>query len=177
MRAGLAIAAGASVAAAFPGGARAVDAISGYAEGGYTHGTAEASDPGGSAQKSTFDLVFQRYRLNLDREILPTLRFNGTGLFERDISWGGPSTVATDLWNASADLIFSQANSSTAFGYNRRQVAGQVADDFHLVFGWRPLDLPSLTVRVARPRNFDTARQSTDIVSKEVGVTSNWAPL
>ena len=45
MRAGFAIAAGAFVAAALPRGARAVDAISGYAEGGYTHGTAEASDP------------------------------------------------------------------------------------------------------------------------------------
>ncbi|HEY6913007.1 MAG TPA: hypothetical protein VI356_26745 [Myxococcales bacterium] len=176
MRAGIAIAAGALLAAASPG-ARAADGISGYAEGGYTHGTAEASDPGGSTQKSTFDLVFQRYRLNLDREIVPTLRFNGTGLFERDISWGGPATIATNLWNASADLIFSQPTSSTAVGYNRRQVASQVADDFHLIFGWRPLDLPTVTVRVARPRNYDTARQSTDIVSKELGVASTWTPL
>ncbi|MGE5047445.1 MAG: hypothetical protein ACM3PC_02670 [Deltaproteobacteria bacterium] len=177
MRAGLAIAAGALVAGGLPGGARAVDAISGYAEGGYTHGTAEASDPGGSTQKSTFDLVFQRYRLNLDREIVPTLRFNGTGLFERDISWGGPTTIATNLWNASGDLIFSQATSSTAVGYNRRQVASQVADDFHLIFGWRPLDLPTVTVRLARPRNYDTARRFTDIVSDERGVVSTWTPL
>ena len=161
--------------------AAVADNISGYVEGGYTHSTTDSTDAAGATQSSSANFVFQRYRLALDRAFLPTLRFTGGGLFERDITWtatnGVERTFATNLYNVNADLILGLPTSFLGGGYYRRQSGNFVAQDYHLFGTWKPLGLPTLSLRLAAPENYDVDRRTNDVVSKEASLAAAWTPI
>jgi hypothetical protein len=140
------------------------DGVGGYIEEDYNHTRTRSTDDLGT-RDSTIDQLIQRYRLSLDRSFFPQLRFTGIGSFEQINSWMS-GYGASDSWTrtagAYATLLGGDAflNGGAAYNY---QLAKTSADGNTLVLqepsftiGWRPADLPSLSLRVSRQRIYDT---------------------
>jgi len=182
MRARLAIA----LAVVLCGGASFAEGITGYVEEDYVHANSTLTDPSGNAARTSTDQFTQRYRLNLDHGFFPLLRLNAGGLFEQINIWtnGVPdSSSRSRAANGYANLLFGGYVLSGVASYNYRatEITGipgrMIIDEPSLALNWRPADLPSFNMRIARTHTWDTAHQLEDLETLLGIGTLAWQPL
>lgn len=161
------------------------DGVSGFLEGDYTHTKTSTTDETGT-QNSTIDQLVQRYRLSLDRTFWPLLRFTGTGSFEQVNSWTagyGASDAWTRTTGAYATLLAGNAvlNSGVAYNFqvarNSTDATSLVLEEPSLTIGWRPADLPSISLRVSRQHIYDTQRENQDLATLNGLLAASYRPI
>ena len=166
-------------------GAVRADGITGSIEEDVTSTHGDNTDPGGGRQRFETVQLIQRYRLGLERSLFPMLRLNAGGSFEqinaetttlgvsndylnRTTSFFGNLTLATDFLGATA-------------GYSRRQFLATgspwfVNEEPALTVGWRPLGLPSFSLRLSRPSTYDATRTIEDLTTTQALFSAQYLP-
>lgn len=161
-----------------------------------TYGNARitSTDAAGQRSRSDSESLAQRYRLSLDNSVYPLVRFQANGLLDWSKGWARTDGVPTDsdakTWNGNAHLTFGTPVLSGGLDYDRREetfwtrTAGVATDapalirDTYAASGsWRPLELPSLDLRLSRTDAYDRARRGLDTTSEDVQLTSRFDPL
>ncbi len=165
------------------------DGISGLIEEDYTRSRSSVVDQSRVSQRVDADELRQRYRLVLDRSFFPNLRFNAGGTFEQILGKATSGDVTSDLDSRVTTFFGNLALSgpilSSAVGYNRAEQTsgtpanpfGFVSDELNAVLGWRPTDLPTLSLRFSRRSLHDRDYQLQDSVDDEIHLTSTYAPI
>lgn len=172
------------LAALVPAGALA-DGISGYVEESVAVARTDDTDSAGVRDRIDSFQFAQRYRLSVDRNVLPPLRVTAGGLFERTIvdteQEGASLSSASRAWNAFGNLVYTLPTLTLAAGYNRREAfaagsSGLVSEEYSAFATWRPETLPLIFVRLARPATWDTTHLSQDLTSWEGLLSATWSP-
>src|SRR4051812_6000765 len=165
------------------------DGVTGLIEETYSHNRSRTSDPSGFDQTTVADQLVQRYRLAVDRSFFPLLRFNAGGTFEQFNAASDTGGLSSELSSRTAsvfgNLVVGNPFLSAAAGYSRReQTAGTattpfgfVSEDVNLLLSWRPTDLPSFSLRLARPSLWDRDRQVQDITTNQALFSAVYDPI
>jgi len=171
-----------------PGTARA-DGIKGTVEYGYSHSETEARTAEGETIRGEAQSLTQRYRLTFDRSFYPNLVLRGGGFFERADTTAETQGSETDFTSTSlspfADLTLSTPLYMASVGYSRREdklesggSKTQVArETYNATLGWKPVDLPDLTLRYIRADTFDPGRVTQDLTSETLQWSSRYVPV
>jgi hypothetical protein len=163
------------------------DGITAYLEEDYAHTDERVTDETGRSTTSSVDSFSQRYRLALDRAFFPALRFAAGGLFEqldaRTSDGVAPGFARDRTLSAFGTLTLGGPllSSIASYTYRSEQAPGTpgrlVNDEPSLFFNYRPADLPSFTLRLARTHFYDTEAQLEDMVTLLAQLTSAWSPI
>jgi len=178
--------AGAVILMAAVGGASAQEA-SGYVE--FTAGRShqEAEDPNGTVLQSQGETFLQRYSLDLSWRFFPNIRFVAGGVFERnaaDMSGDfGDGGATTQRLSPYLNLLMRTPLYSAQLGYYRTEdklkanglVTRDTQEVYNSVLGWRPEDLPEVTLRLSRTNNFDKERLSVDTTNDIAELISTYS--
>lgn len=169
--------------------AASADGISGLIEEDYTRSRQRSTDQSGATQTFDTEQFRQRYRLLVDRTFFPNLRVNAGGTFEQLLgsveSDGNSTPIDSRLTDFFGSLQLTGPILSGALGYDRgEQTAGTTTIPFgfireepSLMLAWRPTDLPTFTLRLARPAFHDRERQLQDIVTNQLIFGAIYAPV
>jgi hypothetical protein len=163
------------------------DGISAYLEDDYAHTDERVTDQTGRSVDSSVDSFSQRYRLTLDRAFFPALHFSTGGLFEqldaRTSDGNAPGFARDRTLSGFGTLTLTGPilTSVASYTYRSEQLPGtpgrMVNDEPSLYFNYRPVDLPSLTLRLSRSHFYDTEEQIEDLVTLMAQLTSAWSPV
>lgn len=168
-------------------GAARADGVGALVEEDFNRGHTETVDANGVTQRLDSWALTQRYRLNLDKSFFPLLRFATGGLFEQLNGRSETDGVGNDLKNRTASFYANLTGGSPVLsasgGYSRRQAGagGQANEQIHeeltALIAWKPLDLPTLSLRFSHPTTHDEERRSQDVVADQANLTATWQPL
>jgi len=121
----------------------------------YTVSNSETTKKINNSKTETKQKTFsQLYTLDIQKEIFPTLRLNGGGLFEKDDS---PSTTVRPF----LDLQFSTPMVNASLGYRKSEDKTDNAEDhdfgeeFSANLNWDPIDLPEVDLIFTRSLSHD----------------------
>ncbi|SPQ00542.1 conserved exported hypothetical protein [Candidatus Sulfobium mesophilum] len=131
-----------------------------------------------------------RYFLNLDKTLYPNLKFTASGTFDQTISDSRTNDV-TNKTTATVENGVLQLLQSTRFitsgvGYTIRQEKTDTSNQPSLTelretysanLGLRPAGLPPVETLFLRTHTYDKERQSQDIISDFLSVTSKYDPI
>jgi hypothetical protein len=137
------------------------------------------TDETGRTTRTEQNAFGQRYRLTLDRQLYPSLRFSGGGLYDWTLGSSTTALGATDFddrtWSGFARLNLTGDLVTGGAAYDRREastdlrVVGATLDAPTLVreswsaaASWRPDGLPLVDLRLARAHVFDRGGAGTD---------------
>lgn len=174
-----------ALAASLPGAARA--GINGAIETGYQALDSHTTDQAQRTEVVQNAQLLQRYRLNLNHQLFPKLTFRLGGTLEQTMLWrsltpSGDSDPAM-LWNANSQLVWTDPIFGAGAGYAIRTVgAGRpgatvLAETPSLQLSWRPVGLPTASLRVERRDVHDPDRVHTDRVTNQATLGSSWTPI
>ncbi|WP_157046174.1 hypothetical protein [Geotalea uraniireducens] len=140
--------------------------------------------------KNKSDNFNQRYSLSLDKSLFPTLRLVTSGIFEKDMSWittnDSKSDTSVTTLRPSVDLTLNTLLYTAGIGYNRRDETSKTSgtpdstainEDFHALFGWRPVGLPKVDLLLTRSNTFDASRLLRDSTNDRVLLSMRYLPL
>ncbi|HXH28168.1 MAG TPA: hypothetical protein VNL37_03930, partial [Candidatus Polarisedimenticolia bacterium] len=170
------------------GQARAQQA-SGYAELTVSRSDADDEDDTGRRSGSRNDSFQQRYSLDLSWRLYPNLQLLAGGLFEKDTS-----TVTTDLDRTETserrvrpylNVALRNAVTSALLGFYRNEDATRspgsssrvFQDLYNATLGWRPEDLPRVTLRFLRTDTYDAERTAQDTTDDLFDLVSDYQPI
>lgn len=164
-------------------------------EPGYSAATATARDELGQERRVETEQWLQRYRLTLENQLYPLLSVSAGA----NLNWtlgeardGEGPRVETDnrTWNAYARLAMGNPVLNGGLDYARRwedietrsagvtaQAPGVVRESFSGAAAWRPADLPTLSLRLARSNAYDEARVITDQTTDEALLSTSYEPV
>jgi hypothetical protein len=164
-------------------------------EPGYATSTTTSRDDIGGETRIETEQWIQRYRLTLENQLYPLLTVSAGG----NLRWIMASSRAQDgtsfdtdnqTWNAYARLAAGSPTLNGGLDYARRwedietrgggltlSPPGTVRETFSAAAGWRPADLPSLSLRLSRSNSYDDARVLTDQTTDEALLAAAYDPL
>jgi len=140
-------------------------------EPGYSRTSEEVRDQLGQTTRRASSTFVQSYRLNFDGPVGPALQATVGGLVQDRVSWQEVSAhraeVETTERGAWARLLLSLPSLSGGLTYDvgDRRTSGAlrlVREDLAGYLGWRPADLPEITLRLTRSHHYDAARALQD---------------
>lgn len=143
---------------------------------GFSFVNSDSVDETGRATNHRILLYQQHTRLNLDRSLFPLLRLTGNGYYDfgagvasddgverqyQPQTWGvhGQLTWSIPLLNASVAYDRRQGFTNIQSALGRFTATAPVVESFSGRVAWRPLDLPTVDLTVARNNQFDVSRQ------------------
>jgi hypothetical protein len=161
----------------------------GYAELTVSRNDADSEDDTGGRSTSRNDTFLQRYSLDLSWRLYPNFQVLAGGLFEKDTT-----TVTTDFSTSEAgerrvrpylNAALRSAVTSALFGFYRNEDATRspgsssrtLQDIYNATLGWRPEDLPRVTVRFLRTNTYDAERTSQDTTNDVLDLVSEYQPV
>lgn len=174
----LARAAAALLAAAAAAGARAEGLVL-RLEPSYAGTTTFTTDETGRTTRAEQLAFAQRYRLVLDRQLYPNLRFSGGGLYDWTLGAGETPLGSSDLdqrsWSGFARLALTSDLVTGGAAYDRRESSTDlglvgaplsaptlVRESYSLAGSWKPEGLPGVDLRVARAHTFERGGVGVD---------------
>ncbi len=180
------------VCALVPGAARA--GLGAQLNPGYSSSSVQVRDETGAETRIDSSQWIQRYRLTLDEHPYPLLTFSAGG----NLDWtNGESTASgaprlefeNRTWNTFARVAAGSPLLNGGLDYTRRwdesetrsggatlSTPGSVRESFGASVGWKPADLPSLTLRLGRSNAHDATRQAIDQTSDEAQLSAAYQP-
>ncbi len=156
----------------------------------YSNYDSTTTDPSGASTSTKSRDFNEKYNLNVNLAPYPFLLFTGGGILETDAS-----TVALGLTETRSrttttkpffDLTLKNPFASVTVGYSKREdsfhssvspVTKRFNEEYHSLFGWRPEDLPSLSVQFTRNNQYDSSRVLLDTVNDTTVVSSRYSPV
>jgi hypothetical protein len=168
--------------------------VSAQIEPGYSTANTTFRDELGGETRVETEQWLQNYRLNLENQLYPLVTVSAGG----NLRWAIGSSRSADagtvdtesqLWNTYARLAAGGPVLNGGIDYARRwedietrgagltlAPPGVVRESFSGSVGWRPADLPTLNLRLARSTARDDARAITDQTSDEALLSSTFEP-
>jgi hypothetical protein len=151
------------------------------------------------ATTDTNSLAFaQRYRLSLDRSVYESVRLSLAGTYEEPRVWSSGGGISNEFvtrrWNGDANLAWGGQALSGSLTYSRHQERSEAwtttegqprsffgspkleSEAYAAFLGWRPIDLPTISLRVARMNEFDSPRETRDSTTDTASVTAEYQP-
>jgi hypothetical protein len=155
------------------------------------------------ATLDTDSLTFgQRYRLSLDRGIYESIHLSLTGTYEEPRAWAHTSSQAVETsseflsrrWYGDANLGWGTSILGGGLTYTRRREDTDAwttaspqprlhfsstpleSETYAVYLGWKPADLPSLSLRLSRDNAFDPSRLARDTTSDSASITTDYTP-
>lgn len=147
----------------------------------YTLTDARASDATGAHSSTESQQLGQRFQLNAEKLVLPTVDWTATGILDWNKAWTHDraadvwSSSDSRRWSGSTRLDYGSDPFRVGVGYTRNQVDGYsvvsgrrtpsngpVSENYSASAGWRPVDLPTLNLAVSHLDNHDATRSSID---------------
>jgi hypothetical protein len=141
----------------------------------------------------------QRYRLTVDRSLYESIRLNLDGAYEEPRSWlrseGTSQETLLRRWSGNGGLTFGTPILGGGLSYQRREETGEswsttgneprlytrsptlVNDAYTGYLGWRPVDLPSVALRIARTNDYDKQRAVSDTTTDSATLTTDYVPV
>jgi hypothetical protein len=132
---------------------------------------------------------FQQYYLALDRSLYPNLKLTASGWFTKSDNAGihnGERTDTTSLFTRPyIDLMLRTPLYSIGTTYSKAttetKAEGQpsfttIHETYTGIFGWKPVELPTLDLKVSRDYDYDKERFYRDLVTDQVFLYSNYLP-
>jgi len=143
-----------------------------------------------ATSQSSGDNFSQEYRLFFDKILYPSLVLRGGGSFTRIDSSGESdgvsSGVSTNIRkNPFLDLVLGSPVISASLGVNRYQDEArgsdgtrtfQTRDMYTASLGWRPLELPSFSLRTTHAESYDENRLTSNTVQDQLQFSSSYHP-
>jgi hypothetical protein len=173
--------------AAIPAGAQTA---SGYVELVATSNDVETEDRRtGQRSEGEGSSFQQRYGLDLAWTLYPNFSVRAGGLFDRaDASAEGDfgsgdarltrirpylnARLRSAIFSAFLEFYRTEVEQKTGMIANR-----DIQDSYQATLGWRPVDLPSLMIRLIRTDDFDENRRFRDTTSEFFDLTSEYQPV
>lgn len=164
-------------------------------EPGYRAGTTEITGAGGDETRTERTAFSHRYRLSLDKTILPFVTFAGSGQWEGILATttDDERTVDSDSrrWNGTARLTLGppilggalsytrrqSETSSEASGFPRLDVPALIGETYAANLSWRPTRAPTLDLILTRSENRDEDRATQDHVATEAGLSATYREI
>ncbi|WP_243371563.1 hypothetical protein [Geotalea sp. SG265] len=128
-----------------------------------------------------------KYNLSLDSSLFPLLKLSAGSTFLQDINtmhdMGTSSRSKSTTLSPYLDLMLNNSLYQAALGYSRNQnwqsgtqelVPSTVNDEYHASFGWRPVGLPDLSVRLSHANTFDVDRVTQDMTTNMATLGSQY---
>lgn len=189
---GLALALAAALAAR-TAPARALD-LSLQLQPGYAHGTTDTRDEAGQEHSLESSSWLQKYRLSLDAPILPQLVLSAGGVLDWSMGNSRVDGLESEFdgkrWSGFSSLKLGGAFLSGGLDYSRRDETSEstsagvttrmprlVSDSYSVSVGWRPAELPSLDLQLARTTRYDWAREILDQTAESALLASRYKPV
>lgn len=166
------------------------DSVSGYAEWAITRFDQEREEPpGGPREYERFEFLAQRYNVNFEKTLFPSLQLLLGGLLER-------SDVASALGSETRDARALRARPyirlrmiTTFFradvGYDRNEERSsstgseevrQVRETYAASLGWFPHELPQVRMEAYRSNTFDGTRRVRNATQDLVQLYADYTP-
>lgn len=166
-----------------PDNATAKD-LSAYLELDYTRSDATSRNATGDTVKSQGETLAQRYNISLNKSLLPTLRLTASGIFEKNTDLKGDFSTTTI--RPAVDLFYFSPVFNAAAGYGRTEISengggqtlpAQISEDYHLLFSWKPVDLPTVNLQLSRNNAYDATRTTTDSTTDRLSLTMGYTAI
>ncbi|WP_248340986.1 hypothetical protein [Anaeromyxobacter paludicola] len=173
----LALAAGAFAARA--------DILSLYLEPTYSVTSTDTTDQAGRTTHLDSRSLLQNYRLTLDERLSPALSLTAGGLFRDQRTWSdGPTGSSLDDDRARGvygRLTLTLPYLTSGLSYDLRDEATYgsprvVNETWSGVVGWRPLELPQVTLQVTRGHVYDVERARIDTTTTAALLSALYTP-
>jgi hypothetical protein len=159
-----------------------------YLEHRYTDQNLNVTTPLEGEENIHNESFLQRYRLNAERRLSPTLTFRGGGLFELSDSQAETADGTTDAHRTRTSPYLNLTLKSYPFqagvGFLRNEDRSRsngtesdslIRQQYHGSFGWQPEDgLPSLNLRYELTDNYDEQRVQLDTSTERWQFGSNY---
>jgi hypothetical protein len=155
--------------------------VSGYFEFVFNTSSTKLTDSSGNTVKLDSVIYTQRFRLNVDTQIFPTLQLSAGGLVEGNLSEAAVDGVkgkAKGLnFRPYINLMWNSDPFTLGAGYNRREESVKagggprvtnIRDEYNAIFGWKPDGLPSLDVLYTRQHFYDEEQEVQDVTTDSV---------
>jgi len=123
----------------------------------------------------------QLYRLDFDKHIYPYLDLSLGGTFHQIYDWTTSNTGYVESVDTSGNAYITLALGSEllggSLGYQRVMDAPglvlsmaptNVADNYFATFSWRPIDYPSINLRLDRQNTYDSQRTQHDNTTDDI---------
>lgn len=164
--------------------------INGFMEWNYSGLNSSSQEKGGVGSTTRVDSYTQRYNLSLLTNPLPALRLTAGSLFEQQFSRSsieGPGKNSTlTTWQPSIDLALLNPVYNAGIGYSRREesthatsvpTTKQINDDYRILIGWRPVDLPTTDLQLTRTDRYDPLRIQQDTSTDRAALSLRYLPV
>lgn len=166
------------------------DGITGFVEILANRSNARVEDSAGDTTTLDATSLTERTNLTLTDTLYPYLQLRAGGVVERDATWvsvdgqDSDSTLTRIAPFVSLDL--TNPFVTAGVGYDRQQerlagsgsaVPANVRETYRAALGFRPEDLPSLSLQVLRTDTFDADRTSQDTVNDHASWSSRYLPV
>jgi len=174
--------------ALWPAAARA-DGIGGLLEYSFSKGNTEIRDASERTTTTDSTLFSQRYRLNLDKRIFPTVTVSAGGTFERIDVRTEENGEGTDLVSTRilpfVDLVLNTQLITLGGGYQLNEATVKingvssptlVREQSYARFGYRPDGFPTLNLQAGRNEFYDKDKIRQDLVNDYLNISSQYSP-
>jgi hypothetical protein len=182
----------AALAAALLGAGPARADVQALLEPMFTHSDTDTRDPTGTTHTTSTSWL-QRYRFTWDQALTPTLKLSAGGNIDWTLGSVTTDGAHTDqdqkLWSVFAHLTFGDPVLSGGLNYDRTEqdmsatgAGGElrspavIRETISAFAGWRPVDLPSLDLRLTRSHDYDSPRTAADLTTDEIDVSTIYRP-
>lgn len=158
----------------------------------YTAFDSTSTNGGGNALKTKSHDFNQQYNLYLNTNPFPAIRVNGGLLFQKDLTVSRTSnsdtqSFSSDTLQPTVDVLWQDPYNifSAGAGYRLQRTKSEstgspasttVNEDYHTYLGWRPVELPSLTVQAIRQNRYDQAHVLLDTTTDTVLANTQYTP-
>ena len=165
------------------------DSINGRVSLTYAHTETTSTDVTGASTDFSARTLLEQYNLSADKNIFPNLRLYASGIFQTTEST--TSTNGQGSWSDVAvirpyvDLNLRTPVYNFGVNYNSATTETKTLNSPNTTFkfeaytgilGWRPQDLPTVDLWVAKTFNYDVTRTVEDTVADTVSLFSHWEP-
>jgi hypothetical protein len=155
----------------------------------------DREDAAGPDQEQDVDSLTRRLNFTWDRPLFPTLRLLVGGLFEEsdvdsDSVLGSLPPIENDSTTTRiapfVDLFLDTPvfSADLTFDMNEEEIDPDAAPSTTLVqkrfgsqFGWRPVDLPSIDLRLSRTENYDREGVFRDTIDDVFQLDTDYTPI
>jgi len=168
------------------------EGVSGRATLTYAHSQTRSQDltsPFLPVNESESRAIIQQYRVALDRNLYPNLRFNVDYVFQKTdfvgITNEERSSGISTLSRPFIDLTLRTPLYTVGANYNKtineiRNGTGHfstINEGYRGIFGWKPVDMPTVNLTAFRNYNYDGTRTYRDSVTDQLMLVSTYDPM
>jgi hypothetical protein len=163
------------------------DGFNGFIDYTYNNFVTRTTDAAGQTLKTESKQYLQNYNMFLDKTILPKVKLDVAVSFQRDLTDVKAGAIESNTVNTQlkpyATLTLTDPLYNAGVGYylrdqtldvSRTRTIGATKEDYQAIFGWRPLDLPTIDATYTRSNLYGKDRSLLNSTQDLVSLNSQY---